>query len=150
MKRFTYILAAFAAFIVTACQNNGDIGDLFGSWRVDSYTIDGQLQTGAPEKTVFSFQSSVVNVSLITDEFGGAYQRFGTWRETDEDFVFDFTHHDNTTSSGTDLYQAPEWLNFSSDALMVLHKDERSSRSMTLSISDAQNRRHVYILSKTW
>lgn len=150
MKRITYILIILAAVLTSACQNNGDIGDLFGSWRVDSYTIDGQLQEGRPTQTVFSFQSITVNVSLITDEYGGAWQRFGTWTETDSEFIFDFTHHDNNNAPGTGMYQAPEWLNFTSDAPMVLHKDQRSSRDMTLSFSDLDGRHHVYVLKKTW
>ncbi|MGN0223591.1 MAG: hypothetical protein ACI4AM_06160 [Muribaculaceae bacterium] len=150
MKRLTYILIILTAALATACQNNGDIGDLYGSWRVDSYTIDGNLQEGRPTQTVFSFQSTVVNVSLITDEYGGYWQRFGTWSETDTEFIFDFTHHDNKNAPGTGMYEAPEWLNFTSDAPMVLHKDQRSSREMTLSFSDLQGRRHVYVLKKTW
>lgn len=150
MKRLTYILIILTAALATACQNNGDIGDLYGSWRLDSYTIDGNLQEGRPTQTVFSFQSTVVNVSLITDEYGGAWQRFGTWSETDSEFIIDFTHHDNSNAPGTGTYQAPEWLNFNSDAPMVLHKYQRSSREMTLSFSDLQGRRHVYILKKTW
>ena len=150
MKRLPHILIILAAVLTSACQNNGDIGDLFGSWRVDSYTIDGQLQEGRPTQTVFSFQSITVNVSLITDEYGGAWQRFGTWTETDSEFIFDFTHHDNNNAPGTGMYQAPEWLNFTSDSPMVLHKDQRSSRDMTLSFSDLDGRRHVYVLKKTW
>lgn len=150
MKRITYILFILAAVLASACQNNGNIGDLFGSWRVDSYTIDGQLQEGMPTQTVFSFQSSVISVVLLTDEYGGTYKRFGTWSETDSEFVFDFTHHDNANAQGTGLYQAPEWLNFTSDAPMVLRKEQMASRSMTLSFTDAQNHRHVYVLKKTW
>lgn len=76
MKKFitTYLFAIVIALIFAACnRNNGDIGDLFGEWRLESMTADGepvQLYTQKDDASIpilftWAFQGNVVRINSI-------------------------------------------------------------------------------------
>lgn len=68
-------------------RNGGDIGIWFGTWSVDSYTIDGQQQQLDPDGmgTAYyvQFQRSVVCLRH-TDALHNGGESYGTWNESDD------------------------------------------------------------------
>lgn len=147
MKRLTLILPLLIAMLLSSCQNDGYIGEIFGTWRVESYTRDGVEMKIGP--TTFSFQNNIVNCVLNVDEYGTSWGRFGTWTLTDRQFELNFTHHDDNTPQGSGIYEAPEWLGMISDEVMnmkiTLNKDK-----MIWMWNAPDGAICVYQLHKTW
>lgn len=102
------------ALVASSCQNDGYIGDIFGTWKVESVSLDGQ-PAALRFPTTFSFQNSVVEVVALTDDYMGNSQRFGSWERNAESITLNFTHHDDSRPAGTSIYEAPAWLGMSSD-----------------------------------
>jgi hypothetical protein len=155
MKHIAYIITLAVALLATACtENNGDIGDFFGTWRVESYTADGVVQQGNDmykvNATTFSFQSQVVMVNVVLDEYGTNHTWYGSWSESGDVLTLNFTHSDNEIEQGTSSYAAPVWLGMTSDSPMNLSITNRDSRSMTLSWTDGHGIEKIYKISKTW
>ncbi len=100
MKRIQYIgmlmLAIVTALASPSCtRNNGDIGDWFGSWRLESIDIDG---TSDPEYTgpcvIWKFQNAAIEI-LIPDFDNHTTvgpTATGTWHEEDGYLYTDFTY----------------------------------------------------------
>lgn len=114
MKRLiNSIIALVALLAASSCtQNNGNIGELFGSWALREVTIDdtpADMAEATP--TVFSFQANVVRVTYYDDEYYH-FNYLGTWTRSDNTLDFDFTHHNNATAPGEGPYSAPTWLDF--------------------------------------
>lgn len=148
--RHTLIVVA-ALFILSGCQNDGYLGNIFGTWRVDSFTKNGELvENENVQLTTFSFQNSVVNAVMLTDEYHDAYIRFGSWERSDGQITLDFTHHDDNQPQGTGTYQAPEWLDMTSEAPMEMTCSSEDDRQMTWIWASEEGNTYVYKLSKTW
>ncbi len=131
----------------SACQNNGDIGDLFGVWALESYTVDGnRCRDRYIDNTTFSFQNNIVEVVSQYDDYLSAYQTYGEWIWRDGDtLMFSFQHHDDTDSQ--EQYSAPTWIGFTAREIMMVNVSDRSSRRMTLTW-DYEGSTHVYKLKK--
>lgn len=150
MKHTLLYIVAFATLLICGgCQNDGNIGDLFGTWRVDSYERDGaqvEIRGGA----TFSFQNSVVNAVLTVDDYGTNWSRFGSWEQPDDKTMrLDFTHHDDNTAVGTGIYAAPEWLGMTSAEVMTMDCTLKGD-DMTWTWTALDGARCVYKLHKTW
>lgn len=131
-------------------MNNGDIGDFFGSWLLYSMTIDGQEAEGFDtESTYWEFQNNIIEISRVDSHYQ-KWGRWGTWVDDGDRLLLDYTHGDEDYAPGTDIYQAPEWLYFPSNQIIVLNFVERQSKRMVLSMQDDKDRRIVYSLRKIW
>ncbi len=150
MKRLTLIFILALSICLGGCQNNGDIGDWFGSWRVDSYMLNGLEQEGLAKATTFGFQSEVVVVTVVIDDYQTEYQRYGTWQELDDTFTLHFNHQDATTNPATDIYAAPEWLGMYSDKPMIMTLQRHDSRNVTLTWLGPDGATRTYKLHKIW
>lgn len=149
MKKYTlYILISLLAVVLSSCQNNGDIGYLYGVWGLDSYTVDGQeLHDKYIDNTTFSFQSDIVEVVSQYDDYMSAYMSYGTWEWGSGDtLMFNFMHHDDTGIYESQ-YQAPAWIGFTSGELMMMQVNGLSGSRMTLSWQH-EGKSYVYRLKK--
>lgn len=131
-------------------MNNGDIGDFFGSWLLYSMTIDGnEAENFDTESTYWEFQNNIIEISRVDSHYQ-KWGRWGTWVDDGDRLLLDYTHGDEDYAPGTDIYQAPEWLYFPSNQIIVLNFVERQSKRMVLSMQDDKDRRIVYSLRKIW
>ncbi len=147
MKRLILILPILIAVMLSSCQNDGHIGDIFGTWRVESYTRDGAEMKFGP--TTFSFQNNIVNCVYNVDEYETSWSRFGTWMHTGNQFDLNFTHHDDNTPQGSGIYEAPEWLGMTSVEVMSMTITLKSD-IMTWTWHAPDGAVCVYRLHKTW
>lgn len=140
-----------AAMALSGCQNNGDIGSMFGIWRVDAYMVDGtRVESPVINNTTVCFQGNVVEFVAVYDDYQSAYECYGTWAETATQFTFDFTHYDNDRLPGTDLYVAPAWLGMTTKAPMVMDITKKTGRELVLEWHDtAKGTTKTYKLKKT-
>lgn len=159
MKKSAFIFITVIFMTLAGCQNNGDIGRLFGTWALSEYTVNGEkieeLEISRElivplSHITFSFQSEVVGIATILDNYNSYDTRFGTWEEDGDTFTFNFTHYDSTYEPGTGKYQAPPWLGMTSDGPMVMKVSDSKSRSFTLTWNDPRGYVRVYKLHKTW
>lgn len=131
-------------------MNNGDIGDLFGSWLLEDMTVDGVTpEDFDPEATFWSFQNNIIQISRVEFMYEQDY-RWGTWTQDDNQLILNYTHHDGGEAPGTYPYNAPQWLGFPSNSLITLDFRSRSSRRMALSWQNAKGQTYVYSLRKIW
>ena len=60
MKKILYSLCVVSLLLsITGCtQNNGNIGNWFGQWRMASYKVTGEVQEDYQGNILFCFQSA--------------------------------------------------------------------------------------------
>lgn len=108
MRRFyQYILAVIALSGLACCtHNNGDIGDLFGTWKLDKITIDGEVDRGYGDDILWKFQSSIIEMEQVNDALHETFKSHGSWSRPEEGLlVLDFTHTDNDNPEpGSEVY----------------------------------------------
>lgn len=158
VKKTLLYLSLILMLGLGSCQNNGNIGSLFGTWRIDYYSVDGvevkEIDIpGEPlplSHVMFSFQNNIVQVATVLDDYKNYSIVFGTWEENDGNMILDFTHADANTPAGTGVYSAPTWIGMISDQKMVMKKTDNKKDSFTLTWNDPRGYVRVYKLHKTW
>lgn len=152
MKRLAYITALLAALAATSSctQNNGHIGPLFGSWSLQSMTVDDADMPLPPGVigTTMSFQSDVVRFNLIY-QYSHTFESFATWSKTGDVMVFNFAHHDDVTAEGTGMYAPPSWLGF--EALQeTVTVTELDGKHFDFVRTDDEGHKYIYKFDRTW
>ncbi len=154
MKRLLYYFIAIVSILsLGSCQNNGYIGWIFGVWRVESYTVDGQRQDSEMiRNATFGFQNNIVNVVTYTDAetLSDQIDNYGTWREDGEWFEFNFSHSDYNNPPNTGIYSVPYWLGFVSGEVMRMKIVERKGNTFKLQWQDPDGKLREYKFEKTW
>lgn len=150
--RFLAILIAFFGILSSCTHNDGDIGPLFGAWRLESATRDNaELILPAGKYTTWSFQNSLVMVQLI-DASHYAETRMGSFSRPDENKLrLDFDNSADGVESGTGSYAAPTWMGFPAKGVFDLDIAELDGKKMVL-IWHAPDDGGIYEykFSKTW
>lgn len=150
----TAAIIAIVMGMMTACQNDAQIGLYYGTWAISTMTVNGEeySDTFEPERSYFSFQTDVVFVERTLNDLGDVDHRYGTWEERDggRTLRLDFTHSDDAHAPGTDYYKAPEWLLLPANKLIDLKIIEQSGRRMTLQYDADNGDVIIYTLHKTW
>lgn len=154
MKKFLFFPIFLLVLIVQSCQNNGNIGSLFGTWALTDLTINGETADNFdPERTTWSFQNNIVRIVYEID-YNSYDNRIGTWEKTSsqgKNFLdLNFTHSADGIQPGTGIYMAPQWLDFPANTIISFQYIKDSSREMILSRTDSQGNVYTYYLKKTW
>lgn len=133
------ILMAVVVMVMTACtRNNGDIGELFGTWRVVSIEKGGQELTSDAGSLYFSFQSSIYCQRYIYDDTYGAESRFASWKYEGDGIVVDFSDERYAPIAITGMQQGQNYVEI-----------ERSDGSdMVMSYTTPDGDKYVYTLKK--
>lgn len=83
MMRITRIMICVALVLaaVSSCtHNDGDIGPWFGTWYVETASVDGEVKADFPDSVFFQFQSSVFCLRKVYPH-QQYYAAFGTWAD---------------------------------------------------------------------
>lgn len=155
-KILSLLLALLAVTgVLTSCQNNGHIGNLFGTWALREMSVDNVPDAAFdPETTAWSFQNDIINISLL-GEHHSKTTRMGTWTRVEDEgsewLLLDYTHKADGIEAGTMIYRAPEWLGWPENSVIRLRYLEDSSRKMILEWQNPDNgKTYTYTLRKTW
>lgn len=102
-------MAMVALVALNGCtHNNGDIGDLFGTWKLEEITVDGQADGAYGDNIVWKFQSSIIEMQQVNEALHETLNSFGTWsRPQDGVMRLDFTHTDNDNPEPGSLGYSP-------------------------------------------
>lgn len=110
MKKAAYIqliiTAVIAVFASTSCtHNNGDIGEWFGKWHLQSIEVNSVNDEDYDGNIVWKFQNNIVEMDVIDGHTHT--EHYGTWKESDGKLILDFTHKDDNHEAGTGQYAPP-------------------------------------------
>lgn len=140
MKRIasTLCIIALVFGLLSCTRNDGDIGDWFGTWRVEKITIDGETDDQYPPHYIFwKFQSSVIQIMEPNDFDHTSVSCFGTWEQIDNKLLINLDYETGTLPAGSLLELKSE--------LEIL---KLSRKEITLKYIDHKGRNIVYSLKK--
>lgn len=137
------LMLAVVALALGGCmQHNGYIGDWFGTWKVESITVDGSREPDYAGNLFFQFQSDIVRMVEV-----GACQsysdRFGSWEEEGSTLVLDFSYKADV--SGPFIPLPASHLDRDRN---LLHIDSKSSRNMQWTLDKPDGTTITYTLKK--
>lgn len=129
-------------------HNNGPHDSIYGTWKLESMTIDDNPDYAYQGNMVWKFQNDIIEMDLIDDRAHTTDHRFGTWTLTDSELLLDFSHSDNNYGPGEGIYKPFEVTRLLSgnSALHILSKD---SSKITLRYETLSGALVVYYL-KRW
>ena len=100
----------FPLLALAACSHNGG-GDsrLWGTWKLDSVTVDGTPDADYQGNIFWKFQADVVLMQEVDDAMHEGVDHFGTWTLTDNGstLTLNFTHSEDAYEPGTGPYAPP-------------------------------------------
>ena len=137
-KTFIIFIGLIITTLVGCTRHNGDIGELFGSWRVTDITIDDEPMSDYSGSLYFAFQSSVFSMTYINEETHVRTATYASWEYQDDDLLIDFCE----PSFGPLQISGMQWgVNF---VEVVEFKGDR----LVMSYENPQSVRYTYTLQK--
>lgn len=123
-------------------QNNGDIGDFFGTWKITSITVDGEPAAGYDGNIFIQFQTTVVRI-VESKSHNDYTECFGSWESNGDNLTLDFHYYVSPENSE---YHLPDVLGLEkAENHFVI--TESSSKSMSLLLTGTE-KTVVYKLKK--
>lgn len=149
MRRLFSILPVItiAVLSVGCTHNNGDIGDWFGTWRLEAIAVDGAPDAGYECDVLWKFQNNIIEMVRVNDVDHSYDQRFGTWSRSGNILVLNFGHHDNVYGPGEGRYAPLEGL-YLQPGETELNILELSGSELRLSYRDSEEVTVIYNLKK--
>lgn len=146
------IMIWMAAVALAGCtHNNGDIGELFGTWKLEEITVDGDADTAYRDNVVWKFQSSIIEMQEIYDGIHETANSFGTWSRQADVMKLDFTHTDNEhPEPGADNYSPLAVTRLPRAQVVDLDVLELSGSKMKLRYIDAAASTTIVYDFKKW
>lgn len=133
----TVLLVLIATVLPSCTQNDGNIGDWFGHWKLLSVTVNGEKNEEYEGNIFFSFQSSVFCQIKVSPNHGGDH-KFAIFKDEGEYISVTFS---------TDRYQpfAETMMKMGEN---VLHVDKLDGNDLQLSMNLDNGQTVVYKLEK--
>lgn len=126
MKKLIYSPLLLLLLLCMGCtQNNGDIGELYGFWRL---TEEGG--STADEEILWAFQNDILEIT-VNGPHQSATKTYGTYTDNGDAMRIDFTHWKEMGDRGY-LYQMPAQLGLPENEPFVMQVVKRGGDAMTL------------------
>ena len=137
-------------FLSGACtQNDGHIGPLFGSWSLNSMSVDGELRESSDGHfTTMSFQSDIV-MFVCADELHNTSKSYATWSEHNDILTLNFSHYSDDIAEGTDAFGPPPCLDMPA-GISDYQISKLNSSVLELIRVSGDGRVYIYKFKKTW
>ena len=143
------------ALSLNACtHNNGDIGDLFGTWKLESIAINGEIDENYAKSSnvIWKFQASVISMIRANDTTHDRLESWGTWNYANDEtqLVLNFTHTDNDNNRpGLPKYSPLEETHLPKATISTLDIKELNGKRMVLIYHSTDGVEYTYHL-KRW
>ncbi|MBO4994449.1 MAG: lipocalin-like domain-containing protein [Muribaculaceae bacterium] len=100
MRTIIHIMGCLllSAMLSGCTHNDGDIGPLFGTWRITEITVDGKRDTCYAGNVVWKFQSGVLMIQLVADHHD-VVDYWNSWSVEDDVMTLSGNHHDSNVST---------------------------------------------------
>lgn len=131
-----YVLCLFVALMASCTRNDGDIGKVWGTWRVTAIEKDGVPVSEYTGTLYFQFQSSVYIQKYVDEASHGRDDRAASWYYQGEDVVVDFVDFDPVEITGMQAGQS------------LLKVESYSDKDMVMSYESPENVKYRYLLKK--
>ena len=129
-------------------HNNGDIGPYFGTWKMLSVEIDGEVDAGYSGNVFWKFQNKVVCMLRVNEENHTTTECWGTWEENDNVLQLNFTHEDYYHKPGSSYYSPLPETYLPSEQVLGLDIISLSGSSMQLKYVTAEGKEIEYKFKK--
>ena len=146
-----FSLLILLAVVSESCvQNNGDIGSLFGVWRLTQLSADGTplpIYDGddTPEAYDWTFQGDVVKIEVIEPRHEH-YSRYGIWSRDEDKLILDFSYGTDQTQD----FDAPAGLHLISKGVTTLIMTVMTDKNMIGWYIDEEGVKYEYHLRKLY
>ena len=144
-------LISFTFIILFACsctRNNGDIGDYFGTWKLNQISINSENDATYKGNLFWGFQSTVFMMKEVNDTTHTKLEHWGTWEENDNKLLLDFTHSDNNNPQGSTKYSPAKATHLPANAISTLDIIKITGKEMKLQYTDSLGNIYNYDLTK--
>ncbi len=153
MKRYRLINSILLLVLLLATggctRNNGDIGPLFGNWRLDSMKADGEEVELYDDTTllyVWAFQSSLVKIQTVQPHNDYRWA-MGTWTLEGNTLSLDFNH---TDIDGDYNYSPPAPLHLEGHGITPLHVTTLTGSCLKAEYTAPTGVKYEYTLHKAY
>ncbi len=141
-------LLAYIIFLValSGCtHNNGDIGDLFGTWRLDRIVTtadDGSVASEEVTDVFWAFQNRIIMMERVLP-YHETTKRYGTWSRqaegaADDVLLLSFGHSDDNREPGTSIYRVLSGIYLPDAEHITLRVRRLDGSQMTLEYQDPE------------
>lgn len=134
--KYSLMAAAVAACCSACTHNNGDIGDLFGTWHAESITVDGTPLAQYNDSMFWKFQNDLVCIN-IPYGYHEAHKSWARYIRQGDVLTIDFgyTADADVQDGGYNNFTPPSVTNLVNGA-NEMHIVTLTSRSMVLTLGD--------------
>ena len=94
-SKYSFILL-FILFFFPSCQNEGDIGDLYGQWRLSQSSVDDLVKQHV--QIYFSFQGKVVWAKRVDIQENAYGDVFGSFVHQGDSLILSFSQQNEYTT----------------------------------------------------
>lgn len=99
MKRIISLLLTIVAIYMTSCiRNDGDIGNLFGNWVIESIENDGKVDANYITPVQINFQGNLFSIGETKETEVYTPELVGTWSETSNKMILNGDYNAGTTT----------------------------------------------------
>lgn len=141
MRAYKLLILSFLC-LCGCMQHNGRIGDWFGTWHLESITINGVEDTAYDRNYFFQFQADKVRISEVNPVYPDLLEeRFGSWQASDKVLELNFSY----TGGGSFWEPWPE--TYLESDVNILEITSMTSKRMVLTLSRS-DQTIVYTLQK--
>ncbi|MBR5331977.1 MAG: lipocalin-like domain-containing protein [Muribaculaceae bacterium] len=151
MKTLSRIILIITALIsLNACtHNNGDIGHLFGTWKLNEITANGELDSvyAEADNVLWKFQSSVMSMIRANDVTHSRFESWASWEYTDNEtrIALNFTNtDDNNTNPGASIYSPLPEMHMPKACIVYVDIITLSHKEMVLRYTSEDGVEYIY------
>ncbi len=141
----TIIIGLFS--LMSCTHNNGDIGEYFGTWKLTSIEVDGNVDQSYRGDIFWQFQTTVFCMRQVLPHHDTDI-RWGSWAEHDDRTLeLNFSHHDDAHPAESDMY-SPLPVTGLTPGINMLDIESLTSSRMALTYRDKSGMTYRYELKK--
>lgn len=149
-KTLTRLFLLLTIFLLGSCtHNDGDIGELFGFWRLEEMQVNSTEVNLYADTDVqlysFAFQSDIVLLQTVLPH-NDYLRAFGSWKRDGSRLILNFDHSDNDDNT---KYDVPEALGFNPSGVTDFEVLSLSGSAMTLRYTDSESTVRTYYFKKS-
>jgi len=146
-----FLIIGIATIAGGCTRNNGDIGNIFGTWHLDEVATDNVPDADYDRNIFWHFQNNIIMMTWeYTDTPTPSFlEAMGTWEEDDEYLFLNFTHHSGDPESPSPLYIPFKETHLPYGSISALHIEKKTSSKMILTFASQEDGKiFTYTLSK--
>ncbi len=154
MKRLSIIILAVFSIFCSCTQHDGNIGHLFGTWVMESRTLNGQEVPFDGRGITFRFQNKILLTQILYADPFESDSNYGNFKHEGDELILTYMvyHEDdpsfNPINQGYN-HQPPTWLGFPyTDQPIVLKFLTLTGKKMTLEYVTDTGDVYIYKLAK--